>query len=78
METMDTEEATYIWHVEKSLTHLKERTKEIDTDLSLIRNEGRQTFLDKIPKNFSRILHEYSDEKKGFILWKSFLVEKLV
>lgn len=78
METMDTEEATYIWHLEKSLLHLKQRAKEIDTDLNLIRNDGRQMFLEQLPKNFSRILHDYSDEKKGFIIWKSLLEEKLV
>ncbi len=78
METMDTEEATYIWHVEKSEGYLKQRLKEIDNDLNSIRNEGRQMFLEKSPKNFSRILHDYSDEKKGFILWKSLLEERLV
>jgi superfamily II DNA or RNA helicase len=78
METMDTEEATYIWHTEKSLIHLKQQLSEIDADLNFIRNDGRQSFLEKWPKNFSRVLHDYSDEKKGFIFWKSLVVEKLV
>lgn len=78
METMDTEEATYIWHVEKSTTMLKHRLKEIDSDLSTIRNEGRQTYLEKQPTNFSRVLHDYSNDKKGFILWKGILEERLV
>jgi superfamily II DNA or RNA helicase len=78
METMDTEEATYIWHVEKSLGHLKQRLKEIDSDLNRIRNDGRQAFLETMPKNFSRVLHEYFDEKKGFIKWKTLLEEKFV
>jgi len=77
METMDTEEATYIWHTEKSLVHLKQRLIEIDADLNLIRNDGRQSFLEKWPKNFSRILHDYSDDKKGFIIWATLVEEKL-
>ncbi|MBU1720792.1 MAG: DEAD/DEAH box helicase [Bacteroidetes bacterium] len=77
LETMDTEEATYIWHVQKSLPMLKQRLKEIDSDLGIIRNEGRQAFLEKQPENFSRILHDYTDEKKGFALWKGLLEERL-
>jgi len=30
------------------------------------------------PINFSRILHDYSDERKGFVLWKDALEERLV
>lgn len=78
LETLDTEEATYIWHVEKSLTSLKERLKEIDSDLKIIRQIGKQQFLEKHPLNFSRVIHDYSDDKKGFIIWKSMLEEKLV
>lgn len=78
METLDTEEATYIWHVGKTLSDLKQRLKEIDYDLSIIRNEGRQAFLEKQPAGFSRVLHDYSEEKKGFILWKGLIEERLI
>ena len=44
--------------------------KEIDQQLNIIRNKGRQVFLETNPENFSRILHDYSDKKKGFIIWK--------
>jgi hypothetical protein len=30
------------------------------------------------PENFSRILHDYSDDQKGFILWKDMPEERLV
>ena len=30
------------------------------------------------PENFSRILHDYSEEQKGFIIWKDTLRERLV
>jgi hypothetical protein len=39
-----------------------------------IRNKGRQAFLEKAPVNFSRVHHDYSDDKRGLlfgrILWK--------
>ena len=57
---------------------LKIKLKEIDEQLTVIRNKGRQAFLETQPTNFSRILHDYSDNKKGFIIWKDLLNEKLV
>ena len=78
METLDTEEATYIWHLPKNIDALKQGILEIDRQLNKIRNEGRQAFLETNPINFSRILHDYSDERKGFVLWKDALEERLV
>lgn len=75
LETLDTEEATYIWHTAKNKSALIEEVKQIDNQLSIIREKGRQTFLEKSPENFARIIHDYSDNKKGFIIWKSALEE---
>ena len=77
LETLDTEEATYLWHIPKDKLTLKTKLKEIDEQLSIIRNNGRQVFLEKQPVNFSRILHDYSDEKEGFIIWKDLLEEQI-
>lgn len=77
METLNTEEATYIWHVEKNLSFLRHKLKEIGISLNVIRNEGRQMFLESQPANFTRILHDYSDERKSFIIWKDQLEEIL-
>jgi len=77
LETLDTEEATYLWHIEKDKTQLKSQLKIIDEQLSIIRNKGRQTFLDTEPENFSRILHDYSDTQKGFVIWKDLLEERI-
>ena len=76
-ETLDTEEATYLWHFPKDKPTLKIKLKEIDEQLSIIRNKGRQVFLENQPTNFSRILHDYSDDKKGFIIWKDLLEEQI-
>jgi len=75
LETLDTEEATYIWNTPKNKASLIEEVKQIDNQLSIIREKGRQTFLENSPENFARIIHDYSDNKKGFILWKSALEE---
>lgn len=77
LETLDTEEATYIWHTPKHKASLIEQVKQIDNQLSIIREKGRQAFLECSPENFTRILHDYSDNKKGFIIWKS-AIEELI
>jgi len=77
LETLDTEEATYLWHIEKDKMQLKSQLKTIDEQLSIIRNKGRQTFLNTKPENFSRILHDYSDRQKGFVIWKDLLEERI-
>ena len=77
LETLDTEEATYIWRTQKNKASLIEEVKQIDSQLSIIREKGRQTFLENSPDNFTRIIHDYSDNKKGFIIWKS-AIESLI
>nr|WP_315242741.1 DEAD/DEAH box helicase family protein [uncultured Flavobacterium sp.] len=78
LETLDTEEATYIWHIEKRKSLLLDAIKQIDKELNIIREKGRQTYLETFPKNFSRIVHDYSDNNKGFTAWKGQLEERLV
>lgn len=70
METLNTEEATYIWHIHKSLSDIKLQLAEIDQQINTIRLNGRQQFLENAPENFSRLLHDYSDERKGFVVWR--------
>ena len=76
-ETLDTEEATYIWHIEKSFDELERSIKRIDNQLGQIRAKGRQRYLETNPEQFSRIVHDYSNDQKGFIIWKDTLEEKL-
>jgi superfamily II DNA or RNA helicase len=78
METLDTEEATYIWHFENSRQYLPGNLEQIDKQLNIIRNKGRQAFLENPPDNFSRIFHDYSDSTKGFVIWKGLLEEGLI
>ncbi len=76
-ETLDTEEATYIWHFDKSIYELERSTKRIDRLLGQIRTNGRQRYLETNPQQFSRIVHDYTNDHKGFIVWKDLLEEKL-
>jgi superfamily II DNA or RNA helicase len=70
LETLDTEEATYIWHTNtKTKKDLMKIASLIDGQLNAIKESGRQTFLDSYPENFTRILHNYADEDRGFTAW---------
>lgn len=77
-ETLDTEEATYIWEAEKSREALRVTLNQIEEIITGIRKDGRQEYLKQDHPNFSRILHDYSDPKKGFISWKGTLDERLI
>ena len=77
LETLDTEEATYIWHFDNDKNALPENLKEIDRHLNTIRNKGRQVYLENSVVNFTRIVHDYSDDKKGFVIWKDSIEEQL-
>lgn len=77
METLDTDEATYVWHLSKNVHELRSAVQRIDEQLTKIRNEGRQRFLETKPEDFSRVVHDYSDGTKGFVVWKGMLEERL-
>lgn len=57
LETLDTEEATYIWHTDKNKSVLIDTIKHIDKEINIIREKGRQAYLETSPQNFSRIVH---------------------
>ncbi len=77
LETLNTEEATYIWHFDNNKQSLPAKLKQIDSYLNAIRNDGRQAFIENPPDNFSRILHDYSTDRKGFVIWKDLIEERL-
>ncbi len=77
LETLNTEEATYIWHFDNDKQSLPDKLRQVDNYLNSIRNNGRQTFIENPPDNFSRILHDYSADRKGFVIWKDLLQERI-
>ena len=76
-ETLNSEEATYIWHFEKSMEALRQGLKEIEAILNEIKATSKLDYLRKVHDNFSRVMHDYSDIKTGFTVWKGLLEEKL-
>ncbi|TDH26793.1 hypothetical protein EXU57_08250 [Segetibacter sp. 3557_3] len=77
-ETLNTAEATYIWHFEKSIGALRNGLTEIEAILQEIKRTGKQDYLRKEQLNLSRVIHDYNDPKKGFVQWKAALEQKLV
>ena len=77
-ETLNSEEATYIWHFDKSTDALRAGLKEVDVVLKEIKETGKQDYLKKEHANFSRIMHDYSDAKSGFVTWKGMLEGKII
>jgi len=77
LETLNTEEATYIWHFDNDKKSIPDKLKQVDNYLNNIRNNGRQAFIENPPDNFSRILHDYSADRKGFVIWKDLIEERI-
>ncbi len=75
--TLDSEDAIYIWHTDRTRDSLRITLGEIEIKIRDIKKNGRQTFLEKEDANFSKVVHDYSDPKKGYVAWKGALEEKL-
>jgi hypothetical protein len=69
-ETLDTEEATYIWQIDKSNSALEMASKEIIEKIKTIKVQGKKAYIKKIEDSFTRIFHDYSQIDEGFAKWK--------
>ena len=69
-ETLNTEEATYIWHFSKEERLFESNLKKIEGFLKLISLEGKMAYIGSAGDSFARIYHDYSDPIEGFIKWK--------
>ncbi len=76
-ETLDTEEATYIWHTKKDNVESKNMLKKIDEVISLIKTEGKSNYTRSTKDPFKRIFHNYSNIETGFENWKKELEKVL-
>ncbi|WP_286911869.1 hypothetical protein [Flavobacterium sp. UBA4197] len=70
-ETLNTEEATYVWKIERDINALKTELKKIDDTVRDIKVLGKTDYISKKEENFSRIYHDYSDPLTGFAKWKN-------
>jgi len=69
-ETLDTREATYIWHIDKSLEQLKISLRHIEDIINIIKVQGKTAYLNSADELFRRIYHDYSELVDGFVKWK--------
>ncbi|MBS0645693.1 MAG: hypothetical protein JSR97_03780 [Verrucomicrobia bacterium] len=69
-ETLDTEEATYIWHLDKNLQALKNSLRKIEDIINVIKVQGKTAYINSTEDEFRRIYHDYSEIVDGFIKWK--------
>lgn len=76
-ETLDTKEATYMWHIKKNLDVLKRTIKKLEDIINTIKVEGKIAYINYNEDNFERIYHDYSELVEGFVKWKGELESKL-
>jgi hypothetical protein len=69
-ETLDTEEATYIWHIDKDLSVLKMTLRKIEDIINTIKVHGKTAYISETEDPFRRIYHDYSEIVEGFVKWK--------
>jgi hypothetical protein len=69
-ETLDTEEATYIWHIEKNIQILKQTLRKIEDIINVIKIQGKSAYINSTDDPFRRIYHDYSELVDGFVKWK--------
>ncbi len=76
-ETLNTEEATYIWHTPKDLKQLKMALRKIEDIINVIKIQGKIAYISSSEDNYKRIYHDYSDLVDGFVKWKGELEQIL-
>jgi hypothetical protein len=76
-ETLDTEEATYIWPIQKNKQSLKLALEDLQGIFSIIKMQGKQAYVRSSGDNFIRIIHQYTKPLNGFVLWKDELESHL-
>lgn len=69
-ETLDTQEATYIWTYPNDINRLKEFLTHTDEAIMLIRRENKNEYIRQNEENFKRVFHDYTDKQNGFRKWK--------
>ncbi len=69
-ETLDTEEATYIWRSGKSIPALKQAVRKTEDIINIINAEGKRAYIQSADDVFNRVFHDYSDLENGFNKWK--------
>ncbi|OOQ56397.1 hypothetical protein [Mucilaginibacter pedocola] len=69
-ETLDTEEATYIWQIPKNPNVLKSTMRKLEDMINLMKIQGKRAYINAADESFRRINHDYSNLVDGFVKWK--------
>ena len=69
-ETLDSEEATYVWAVEKHKTKLIEAVEKVGQTINTIKVLGKKAYIASSEDHYRRILHYYKLGFRGFMKWK--------
>lgn len=69
-ETLDTEEATYVWHVTGGIEELKRALRKVEDIINVIKVQGKKAYIHAGDDGFRRIIHDYSALVDGFVKWK--------
>lgn len=69
-ETLDTQEATYIWSVDNDIKDLKQALTQIEKAINLMTRDGKNEYISRKEENFNRVFHDYTDSQNGFKNWK--------
>lgn len=70
-ETLDTEEATYIWHTTKDRNALELTMRKLESIIKVMKVQGKRAYINAADEPFRRINHDYSTLVDGFVKWKS-------
>ena len=76
-ETLDTQEATYIWTFQNNVKNLRQILVHIDRTINLIIKDGKNDYINRNEENFNRVFHDYTDLQNGFKSWKD-EIDKLI
>lgn len=69
-ETLNTEEATYVWSSPNEKNKLKAKLKELEIIISNIQVNGKLSYINAKKDQFNRVFHDYSENNRGFEVWK--------
>ncbi|MFN7115384.1 MAG: hypothetical protein ACK4TA_01215 [Saprospiraceae bacterium] len=69
-ETLDTEEATYVWHITKDVNVLEMTLRKVEDIINVIKVQGKTAYINSTEDPFRRIYHDYSEVVDGFVKWK--------
>lgn len=70
-ETLDTEEATYVWHIPRDREKARLMLRKIEEIINVVKIQGKTAYISTADDQYRRIYHDYSELVDGFLTWKA-------